>query len=277
MAYPLIVNISLPKTSSTSLSKYCSQFANSTHEAWHSGLTDAIHKHCFDRYPKQSLLNYYLLRQLMLNHVVDSSTFNHFVPHDLVKMFSNSSFVYINRDMSHWICSMLNMWAYFADVHLNHLSSEDPSVVLDTRIWISWINRYSVLYSSSLNTYKVRDAVDSHDCDLMYHLVKDLSSFWIRTSFATLDLYSVNPDQIYIFDMSDLSSLSFFIQDLFSRYSLIEDDYIPSDYPLSNQYDFAHRQEKYFSISCVNNYLSRQLFDVSLDISSKFKSLYYLP
>ena len=272
---PLIINLSLPKTSSSSLKDFCSEYVSATHESWHSGLTVAIIEYFQQRYDITALLNYYTLRDIALEHKVDSSTFNHFIAEDLVKSRSNSTFIYIYRDPISWISSMLNMWLSFYYIHKHNL---DDSTNLTSSInWINWINDYSTLYSSYLNTSLVHqcslDLFDKHyHSDVFQFLINDLANFWIATSSKILNLNSPT-NNIHIFSISNWHSISKFIMTILN---VTSDPTSNITIPRSNQSDLKNYTEFNFDLDLIKDYLPSNLLNSTYDCYEHLTSKHFI-
>ena len=272
---PLIINLSLPKTSSSSLKDFCSEYVSATHESWHSGLTVAIIEYFQQRYDITSLLNYYTLRDIALEHKVDSSTFNHFIAADLVKSRSNSVFIYIYRDPISWISSFLNMWLSFYYIHKHNL---DNSTNLTSSVsWINWINDYSTLYSSHLNTSLVHqcslDLFDKHcHSDIFQFLINDLANFWMTTSSNMLNLTS-STNNIHIFSISNWHSLSKFIM---TTLNVASDPASNIVIPRSNQSDLKNYTEFKFDQELIKDHLSSNLLNSIYECYDHLKSKHFI-
>ena len=132
---PLLINLSLPKCGSSSINEYCKNM-NSKHEAWHSGVTEIIIKVLNNKYPKNSYLKYLEFRQIFLELEIDSSTFHHFYAEDIINLFPSSTYIYIYREPYKWILSMLNMWAFFNDVHFQILETGNKKEKSESKNWI---------------------------------------------------------------------------------------------------------------------------------------------
>jgi len=208
---PKIIILSLPKCGSTSIDRFSSIYCNSIHEVWHSGITEALVKHKFGLFPKSSLLNYFDFKWLATEVEVDSSTYNHFLFEDLLGRYPNTSFISVLRDPLSWCCSMLNMWGYFARLVDFALQDADSYDLKEIRTWISWINRYGILYAPSLNSFSVFRACQSGSLDKLLPIFEQLLLFWIDFHERLLATINFKNDLIKIFQISELDRLACYL------------------------------------------------------------------
>ena len=212
---PKVINLSLPKCGSTSIDRFSSRYCNSTHEVWHSGMTEALVKYKLGLYPKPSLLNYFDFKYLATEVEVDSSTYNHFVFEDLIRRYPNTFFISVLREPLSWCCSMLNMWGYFARVV--DFAKQDPNSydLREIRTWISWINRYGILYAPSLNSFSVFRACQTGSLEQIIPTFEQLILFWIDYHKRLMATFITRKEPIKIFEIGDLDSLASYLSTLF--------------------------------------------------------------
>jgi hypothetical protein len=214
--YPKIINLSLPKCASTSIDRFLSPDVSSGHEVWHSGITDALVKYKHNRYPISSLLNYFDLKYIATELDVDTSTYNHFIFEDLLRLCIGSRFILVLRDPVSWSCSMLNMWGYFSRIVIYALGNPSSFDLSDLRNWISWINRYGALYADSLNSYSVYRSCQSGDICNLAPTFDRLLEFWISFHARIRSTLVVGSEQIMLFSIKDLDSLSCYLSNVLS-------------------------------------------------------------
>ena len=260
--HPKLINLSLPKTSSSSLGEFCNQFCFATHEAWHSDMTAAIRKNQLGLYPDQSLRNFYIFRNTFFQHDVDSATFNHFVMEDIFTIFPNSSYIYIFRDACSWIASMLNMWHSFKGIHENTLKDEDAKAIEASIAWTEWINEYSTLYSSKLavNFWSLsnNDISDSY----LKHLVLDLMNFWIQLSEKILYVKRAN-NNLFIIPLTRSNEIPELLKIILDS----NEDFESMNYPSSNQCAISLQDPNRLTAKKISNI-------VPLDLLNQSKSIY---
>ena len=228
--HPLLINLSLPKTSSLSLVDYCKEYCYATHEAWHTEITSAVVKNRNGLYPNNDLIDFYRIRNANFQHDVDSATFNHLLMEEIFSIFPNSSYIYIYRNCCSWIASMLNMWNSFDTLHKKRILGGDMQEVRSSREWISWINNYSTLYSPNLSVYFWRRSnYDSND-PYFKQLSCELMEFWIQLGERILKAKQTDV-KLYTIPLSQSDKIPDLVQNIFG--STI--DFKSSIYPSSNK------------------------------------------
>ena len=252
--YPQLINLSLPKTSSSSLADYCNQFCFATHEAWHTEITKAIVKYYIGKYPNDSLRNFYLFRNIFFQHDVDSATFNHFFMNDLYDLFPSSAFICIFRDVCSWVASMLNMWSSFNSVHQARLAQNDQSISKNSREWANWINQYSTLYSPHLSIYFPRRSNFDLNSNYLKRLSIELLEFWIQYSESIILFSSICPS-LYTISMKNIDQIPSLLEDQFP------DQPFPkaNSYPRSNSYPLVKQSDFYISPNDVSSFVPDSL------------------
>ena len=260
--HPKLINLSLPKTSSSSLGEFCNQFCFATHEAWHSDMTTAIRKNQLGLYPDESLRNFYIFRNTFFQHDVDSATFNHFVMDDIFTIFPNSAYIYIFRDACSWIASMLNMWHSFKGIHEQRLKDEDAKAIEDSIEWIEWINEYSTLYSSKL-TDNFWD-LSNNDISSSYlkYLILDLMNFWIQLSKKILNAKQTN-NNLYIISLSSSNKIPELLKIILNS----KENFESMNYPSSNQCAISRQDPNHLTAKKISDI-------VPVDLLNQSKSIY---
>ena len=266
---PILINVSLPKTSSSSLADYCNQYCFATHEAWHSDMTNAIIKNHLGEYPDESLRNFYIFRNTYYQHDVDSSTFNHFIMEDIFNIFPNSSYIYIYRDCCSWVASMLNMWHSFNVLHKKRMKDTDKQVSQSSSEWLDWINKYSTLYSPNLSD----DFWDLSNFDIQSvyfrKLVSDLTEFWIQLGNRVLKAKKTNY-KLHVFPLSQSSEIPVFLNSLFSA----DIDFQSMYYPTSNKSSIKKTNNRYLTDALISSVTPSQLLKDSCAIYVKLSGLF---
>ncbi len=256
---PLLINLSLPKCGSTSISDYCSSQLNSGHESWHSGVTDAYLKYKKGKYPLEAFNKYLLFRQIALELQIDSSTFHHFLPESVIDTFPNSLFIHVCREPIDWITSMLNMWAFFYDQHQFNLKCDDASIFRSKK-WISWLNRYSKAYSKHLNVYKVHESSNLDSSNYLYKVVNELCIFWISTTTKMFNI-SKSQDNLYLVSLKK----SHLIKEFIDQKIILPNGLNVNKFPISNR-------SKYLGSKKVRNYFTNDLITSVIDEDIAIKS-----
>lgn len=162
---PRLINLSLPKTGSTSLAGAFPP-GLSTHEGFHEHTVVSILNYLERKSTQADLLHFLRRRQKLLGTPADIATFLHWIPVELLELWPNAKFLHVFRHPCQWACSYLGM--------LHNISS---SLTKRTSLCnISWFERYGRCQSSLLSVANLNQTFSS--ARETRDLIEDLINFW---------------------------------------------------------------------------------------------------
>ena len=170
--YPRIINLSLPKTGSNSVSKLFTGFGG-THEAEFIKSTNFIMENIKDFTKKEIVNDFILNRQNSINSRVDSATFLHFIQDYLVDIWPDSVYLHILRRPDEWVISYLNMLCNFI-ISLK----KNPNIYI-----IDWSNKYAKYQFSELELQSLINVIENKD--MLILLLDSFYSYWLDRSYKT--------------------------------------------------------------------------------------------
>ena len=163
--FPDIVNVSLPKTGSTTIASLFAKF-----DGVHEGLHIKTTKFLMNQNSKEPKINCYkeflFKRQQKLNARVDSATFMHFFLPDLLDIWPESTYLHVVRDPIEWTISYLYMLTQF---------SIQLSTNTNTALW-DWSNNYLDYQFSGIRFSSFQLAL--HDPQFLVRLIDKMLIYW---------------------------------------------------------------------------------------------------
>jgi len=108
ISHPKIINLSLPKTGSSTLTRL---FINhgGVHEGKHIKTTLFLMSLSQNKSRKDDIKDYFFKRQKLIKARVDSTTFMHFFQDELLEIWPEATFVHVRRNPMDWVISYINM------------------------------------------------------------------------------------------------------------------------------------------------------------------------
>lgn len=191
MNYPAVVNLSLPKTGSTTIYAYFKEIG-SCHEGLHEKTVDLIIDYREGNISSHRLKKLILRRQNYLNASIDSSTFLHLIAEEIVNIYPQSTkYLTVLRDPLEWTKSYLGMLYQFGKGII-----EGDSAPYDS----GWAARYGIFQAAGLDPVFLFKNI--HDDVYLKYVSQNLLQFWIDSELRIFD--SVPSDQLYVFRIEDL-------------------------------------------------------------------------
>lgn len=190
--FPRLVNLSLPKCASTSLAKvFCCW--NTVHEGLHMQSVNQIIDFYESKTTVDTLREFLLRRQLILNTRIDSSTFLHFVSEQLADLLpSKTSFIQILRDPYSWTISYLGMLYEFGSIVTIHKSSK-------LSLWSSRYGQFQVPEMTPQRIYR-----EIEDEEYMTYIIDGLSAFWLQSTMHVQN--TIEPGRLIVFRLSEIDT-----------------------------------------------------------------------
>lgn len=166
MPYPKIVNLSLPKTGSTTIYE-AFKGSGAVHEGFHDLTVDKI----IDYYEKtvsyEQLRAFLIRRQKLLKTSLDSSTFMHLIPRELTQLYPASTiYVCVIRHPCDWARSYLSMLYEIGRDLLESQKQQD----------LQWTTRYAGFQAKSLDPICLYKHADN--TDMLLSVIQELCSYW---------------------------------------------------------------------------------------------------
>tara|TARA_B100001173_G_C16024157_1_gene563308 strand:- start:138 stop:899 length:762 start_codon:yes stop_codon:yes gene_type:complete len=190
MNYPAVVNLSLPKTGSTTIYSYFKAIG-ACHEGLHEKTVDLIIDYREGNISLHKLKKLILRRQNYLNASIDSSTFLHLIAEEIVNIYPQcTKYLTVLRDPLEWTKSYLGMLYQFGK------NIEGGSASYDS----GWAARYGIFQAAGLDPVFLFKNI--HDNDYLKYVSQNLIQFWIDSELRIFD--SVPSERLYVFRIEDL-------------------------------------------------------------------------
>lgn len=249
--FPRLVNLSLPKTASTSIAELFSSY-NAVHEGFHKQSVNYI----IDYYEKKltcKQLNFFILRrQKLLQIRIDSSTFLHLIAKELEDLWpSQTSFFQIIREPCSWILSYLSMLYEYGSEYSSCSDSDESK----------WSYRYGQFQVPGMDPVHLFRKIDNDE--YIFYLIEGLACYWIRYTLHVQK--SIHPNRLHVYFLSD-------INDHWSR--LAQAAGLPNDLRLVPRKENISRARPSAKKKLRNHFLNTLDRSVQLEkASTLFKSL----
>ena len=190
MEYPAVVNLSLPKTGSTTIYAYFED-SGACHEGLHEKTVDLIIGYREGAISLEKLNTMIVRRQKYLSTHIDSSTFLHLVSREIVEIYPESTtYVTILRNPVQWVKSYLGMLYQFGkDIQ----SGTAP-------FSHSWAARYGTFQAEGLDPVRLFESIS--DIDYLDNVSQNLLQFWVDSQLTIFN--SVPLSQLYAFKIEAL-------------------------------------------------------------------------
>ncbi len=186
-----IINLSLPRTGSTSLAAMFQNY-RSKHEFMQRELVNTISYYFNGKISENELDAFLILRDKKGSLEVDASTSLQFVAERVVSLFPDAKFIFIVRDGASWILSSLAMLRWLGRTG----KEEDPA-------YVDWIERYGKLFISSFKFPLF--ATDVYLRNHSKHIISGLADFWGKQTLNVLELLRGLPeDRRLVLQLKDL-------------------------------------------------------------------------
>ena len=190
MKYPAVVNLSLPKTGSTTIYSYFER-AGACHEGLHDKTVDLIIDYHQGSVALDKLKKLIVRRQHYLQANLDSSTFLHLIAAEIVDIYpKNTLYITILRHPVQWVKSYLGMLHQFGK------EIQQGSAPFD-RVWAS---RYGNFQANGLDPVRLFESIA--DREYLEEVSHNLLRFWIDSELRIFE--SVPSRQLYCFRLEDL-------------------------------------------------------------------------
>lgn len=172
---PKIVNLSLPKTGSTSIAELFIGHGG-VHEGMHIKSVNHILGSPNPGKPNEATKDYLLYRQDKIQATIDSATFLHFFGDNITSLWPDSLFLQVVREPLPWLISYLSMIMEFG---IALRQNQNPALHI-------WSKRYANLQCSGLDPVQLPDYLD--DFNRFTEIVDGLLSFWNNRTLSTYSL-----------------------------------------------------------------------------------------
>ena len=189
--YPAVVNLSLPKTGSTTIYTYFKDLG-AIHEGLHEKTVDLIIGYREGAISLEKLKAMIVRRQKYLGTQIDSSTFLHLISREIVEIYPESTtYVTILRNPVQWVKSYLGMLYQFGkDIQ----SGTAP-------FSRSWAARYGTFQAEGLDPVRLHECIS--DREYLDNVSRNLFQFWIDSQLMIFN--SVPLPQLYAFKIESLA------------------------------------------------------------------------
>ena len=245
--FPDIVNVSLPKTGSTTIDSLFAKF-DGVHEGLHIKTTKFLMNQNSKETKNNCYKEYLFKRQQQLNARVDSATLMHFFLPDLLDIWPESTYLHVVRDPIEWTVSYLYMLTQY---------SVQLSTNTNSSLW-DWSNNYLDYQFSGIRFSSFQLAL--HDPRFLARLIDKMLIYWHdRTVKTQLSLTLSSSFSI----TTTLPKLS----DLASQLAIcanIDPQLLPS--PMKR--NAAQKDSKIYPL------LQKSVYDISSDLASFKQSLF---
>ena len=190
MGYPAVVNLSLPKTGSTTIYSYF-QKAGACHEGLHEKTVDWIIDYYEGNVSLDELKRLIARRQQYLKTNLDSSTFLHLIAAEIIDIYPESTlYITILRHPVEWAKSYLGMLYQFGQEIQQGSSPFDPG----------WASRYGNFQAKGLDPVRLHQSIE--DREFLQDVIQELLQFWIDSELRIFD--SVPSKQLAVFRLENL-------------------------------------------------------------------------
>jgi len=190
LKYPAVVNLSLPKTGSTTIYSYF-QNAGACHEGLHEKTVDWIIDYYEGSVDPEELKKLIIRRQQYLKANLDSSTFLHLIANEVFDIYpKNTLYITILRHPVQWVKSYLGMLYQFGK-EIQQGSSPYGR---------AWASRYGTFQAKSLDPVRLYENIQ--DSDFLQDVSQQLLQFWIDSELRIFN--SVPSNQLAVFRLENL-------------------------------------------------------------------------
>ena len=190
MSYPAVVNLSLPKTGSTTIYSYF-QRAGACHEGLFEKTVDWIIDYYEGNVSLDELKRLVVRRQQYLKTNLDSSTFLHLIAAEIIDIYPESTlYVTILRHPIEWAKSYLGMAYQFGEEIQQGSSPYAPA----------WASRYGNFQAKGLDPVRLHESIE--DREFLRDVIQELLQFWIDSELRIFD--SVPSKQLAVFRLENL-------------------------------------------------------------------------
>ena len=171
LRFPKVVNLSLPKTGSTTIYE---AFLNSSssHEGFHVSTVDKIIDYYEGRLSSEQLKIFLLRRQRLLKTQLDSSTFMHLIAGEIQELYpATTTYICIIRHPCEWARSYLSM-LYEVGRYLTATQNGHD---------LRWTIRYAEFQARSLNPILLFQ--ESSNTEMLLTAIEELCIYWRKSIF----------------------------------------------------------------------------------------------
>lgn len=190
MEYPVVVNLSLPKTGSTTIYTYFED-SGACHEGLHEQTVDLIIGYRQGEIELDGLEAMIVRRQKYLKTKIDSSTFLHLISREIVDVYpEGTSYLTILRNPVQWVKSYLGMLYQFGK------ALQEGS----TPFGRAWAARYGTFQAEELDPVALVQNID--DSCYLERVSQNLLQFWIDSELKIFN--SVPSNRLYVFQIEAL-------------------------------------------------------------------------
>lgn len=189
--FPRLINLSLPKTGSTTIGQVFAPVGG-VHEGLHDLTVSFILDYREGLISRQQLLTLLTRRQRKIKAEIDSSTFLHLIAPELYEFLPESTlYIQILREPATWVESYLNML-----VGVGEQLTGSP-VHAD----LAWTSRYGKYHSSTLEPLTLYYMYTNKE--YVAPIVSDLLLFWQRSVTAVQE--AIPPNQLLCSSLDHLA------------------------------------------------------------------------
>lgn len=187
---PLAINLSLPKTGSTSLAASFPP-GMSKHEGFHQSSVSHISDYLNGRTDRAELRTFLKRRWKLLKTRVDVATFLHWIPKELFDLWPSSRFLLVVRDPIPWVCSYLGM------LHSISLQLNSNATAKE----LGWIESYGRMQAKLLSVCELSQTLRSESSTqaLMIQLIE----FWLQRQQSVCE--AIPSDQLWAIPFEKLA------------------------------------------------------------------------
>lgn len=200
MEYPVVVNLSLPKTGSTTIYTYFED-SGACHEGLHEKTVDLIIGYRQGEIALDRLNAMIVRRQKYLKATIDSSTFLHLISREIVEIYpENTSYITILRNPVQWVKSYLGMlYQYGQDL-------QEGTAPFGR----AWAARYGTFQAEELDPVILFKNIGNSD--YLQRVSQNLLQFWINSELKIFN--SVPSSRLCVFQIESLADALKFISKL---------------------------------------------------------------